>query len=120
MYPIEKYQFKVYEQKNEDGSVSTVVLAITKYAGKLVKGVAKCMSSDPFDLEMGKKLAAARCDFKVCQKRLNRARSKRHELSLQINALADKYQGACEYYNDALNAAIECGHTLNDIEDKLK
>lgn len=120
MYPIEKYQFKTYEQKNEDGSVSTVVLAITRYAGKFVKGVAKCMSTDPFDLEVGKKLAAARCDFKVCHKRLGRARDKKHEINLEIEKLSTKYTAAHKYYTDALNAAMESVNTLKDIQNSLK
>lgn len=120
MYPIEKYQFKTYKQKNKDGSVSTVVLAITKYAGKFVKGVAKCISTDPFDLEVGKKLAAARCDFKVCNKRLSRARDKQHDINLQIEALSAKYNAADKYYNDALDAAMEALKTLKEVQDSLK
>lgn len=49
------------------------VIAISTYAGQTVKGVAKCHPNDQFDLEFGKRLAAARCEVKVCRKRLKRA-----------------------------------------------
>lgn len=45
------------------------VIAISSFAGKVVKGVAKCDPNDEFNLESGKKLAAARCNEKVCRRR---------------------------------------------------
>ena len=68
-YPIEKYTFRQYTEKNEDGTESIVTVALTKYRGKVVKGVAKCCDDDTFDIEVGKKLAALRCNEKVCRKR---------------------------------------------------
>lgn len=120
MYPIEKYQFKVYEHTNEDGSKSSIVIALSTYAGKVVKGVAKCTSSDPFDLEVGKKLAAARCDFKVCQKRKKRAEQRRHEVALRLEELTKYYTKMSHYYDDALEEAFLSAQRLNRIQDQLK
>ena len=46
------------------------VYCMTFYAGKTVKGVAKRDPEDEFDLEAGKKLAKARCNYKLRQKQL--------------------------------------------------
>ena len=49
------------------------VIALSTYAGKVVRGIAKCSPQDEFDVDYGMKLAAARCNLKVAQKRLKRA-----------------------------------------------
>lgn len=120
MYPIEKYDFKVYEKTNEDGTKSSVVVAISKYAGKIVKGVAKCSQDDAFSLEAGKKLAAARCDFKVCLKRHRRASQKKHKLALEIESLNEKYSKACAYYNDSLDESFKSAQRLAEIQEELR
>ena len=119
MYPIEKYQFKVYEKTNEDDTKSSVVIALSTYCGKVVKGTAKCMSSDPFDLEMGKKLAAARCDYKVCVKRKKRAEAKRNEVMSKIVDLAEDYIKMCNYFDEALDEMLESKERLHDLEIEL-
>ena len=43
---------------------------MTFYAGKTVKGVAKRAPEDEFDLEVGKRLARARCEYKLRKKQL--------------------------------------------------
>lgn len=45
------------------------VVAVASYAGKRVRGVAKCSDKDEFDLAKGKKLAAARCNLKIAKMR---------------------------------------------------
>ena len=120
MYPIEKYQFKVYEHTNEDGSKSSVVIALSTYEGKVVKGIAKCIASDPFDLETGKRLAAARCDFKVCSKRKKKAEQKRHEVALRLEELTQYYVKMSNYYDDAIEEAFLAARRLNKIQDELR
>ena len=120
MYPIEKYQFKTYEQKNEDGTTSTVVIAISTYAGKIVKGVAKCMSGDKFDIETGKRLAAARCNLKVCDKKVNRVGEK----FANARKVLDDAEKCCDemkqYYKDVYNEYFMAEKKLSDIESELK
>ncbi len=59
------YKYHIYERK--DGS--TVVLAMSTYAGKKVKGKAICSPDDTFDEEKGKQLAKLRCAIKIDKKR---------------------------------------------------
>lgn len=119
MYPIEKYQFKVFEKTNEDGSKSSVVVALSTYAGKVVKGVAKCIASDAFSLEKGKQLAAARCDLKVCKKRCNRAEHKYTSACLAVENLGQYARRMGNYYSDAKNEYDESKARLAAIESDL-
>ena len=119
MYPIEKYQFKTYEQKNSDGTKSIVVVALSTYAGKIVKGVAKCREGDSFNLEAGKRLAAARCDLKVCMKRKNRALQKRSRLAKVAEMLKLDYASASNYYYESLEECVKSLDRLKTIEEEL-
>ena len=69
-YPREKYKIFVGPNK---------VVAVSTYAGRVVRGVAKCAPGDTFDIEKGKDLAIARCAAKIAKKRLNRAHKKYDE-----------------------------------------
>lgn len=62
-FPLERYK---YQTDNK-----TIVVAISTYAGKTVRGIAKCDPEDAFDLEKGKELAALRCAKKIEKMRLN-------------------------------------------------
>lgn len=49
------------------------VIVVSRYAGKSVRGVAKCDPKDQFNGVYGERLATARCDVKVSEKRQRRA-----------------------------------------------
>jgi hypothetical protein len=117
MYPIEKYNFVVYDKKNIDGTVSKNVVALSTYCGKVIKGIAKCSSGDEFDLEKGKKLAAARCDLKVCQKRAKRAKMKRIEALNQFSRAGDYYNKMENYYKDSLKESLDSLQRLSELEE---
>ena len=119
MYPIEKYQYKVYEKTNKDGTKSSVVVAITTYCGKVVKGIAKCQETDPFSLDLGTRLAAARCDLKVCLKRIKRASAKYNESEKMLNEVKEYNRRMGNYYSDSLSELSEAQYRLNKIESEL-
>ena len=109
-FPLEKYKF--YEAGNK-------IIAVTTYAGKLVRGVSICHPSDNFSLETGKKLAAARCNEKVAMKRYARAQDK-YIAACKARDEAEEYLGKMrEYMNDsyvAMNeAAQECDALINSL-----
>ena len=56
-FSLDKYKFAFF--KDESGK--DTVCARSTYAGKTVKGYAKCDPRDNYDVESGKALAAARC-----------------------------------------------------------
>ncbi len=63
-----KYNYKYII--NED---KRVVVALSTFAGKVVRGVSRCSPNDKWDVEVGKQLATARCSAKIAHMRLKRA-----------------------------------------------
>ena len=64
-----KINYKIYHHDNE-------VIAVSTFAKRMVRGVAKCDPRDEFDHKKGEALAIARCDLKVAEKRMKRADEK--------------------------------------------
>lgn len=105
-YTLDRYNY--YTTGNK-------VIAVSTYAGRTVRGVAKCDPRDEFSLERGKKLAAARCNEKVAIKRAKRA------IKAYVAAIEDEERAVArtdkmsQYVNDASDAVIEAAAIINDI-----
>ena len=96
------------------------IYAISTYAGKTVRGVAKYNPADKFDKQIGMELAAARCNKKVAQKRAARANKKWQEAFAQYDAAHKYLQKMADYAesaNDAYNAALL---EVAELEAKLR
>jgi hypothetical protein len=91
-FPIEKYKFITTGNK---------IIALSTFAGKTVRGTAKCDPRDEYVLADGKALAAARCNAKVASKRVKSAQEKYDKLDAKLYALELKYTQAREYLEDA-------------------
>lgn len=113
MFPIEKYKF--YVGKRADGTPYKVI-AVSSFAGQPVRGVAVCNPRDEFDLEKGKALAAARCNFKVAQKRYRRAMEKLYDASLARISAGEKYLNMANYSIDAEEAMNNAKRDLRSLE----
>ncbi len=110
MYPIEKYRF--FTQETPRG-IKTI--AVTTYAGKTVRGTALCAPNDTYDEETGKKIAAARCNLKVAEKRLTRAEHKYYAakvMEADARCYVDKMD---RYWDDAEEAYWEANAVLEDL-----
>ena len=106
MYDINKYKCYGYDEKNEDGSIRAhCVVAISTYAGKTVKGYAKCHPDDAWDWEKGKALAIARCAEKIAAKRNARATRK-------VAEAQDILAEAIAYLNDMLDYQLNSADEL--------
>ena len=109
-YSLDKYRF--YQAGNK-------VIAVSTYAGKAVRGVAKTDPSDEFDFEKGKKLAAARCNAKISKKRARRAQMKVQEAyTAYVNAV-NYYNKMIDYYNDATEAFDKATIEMITLEDSM-
>ena len=95
------YKFYKYDRTRADGTKSVRVVAVSSFAGKVVKGYADCHPKDEFDLEYGKALAAARCAEKIAAKRCKRAYNKVDEAKAQANAALAHLQKMMQYEADA-------------------
>lgn len=111
-FPLEKYHYYVNGNR---------VIATSTYCKKTVRGVAVCHPDDEFDLETGKKIAAARCNEKIARKRFERAGAKRLEAIRRANEALSEVNHMEEYYNDALvaynEAAIEYDKLVKSIKN---
>lgn len=106
---IKNPTYKYYFGKN-------TVVAVSSFAGKTVRGVAKCGPNDEFDVKKGKELARARCARKIAEKRFKRAMKKCEEAQRTLNE-ATSYFGNMERYFGEASA------TLNEAylhEESLK
>lgn len=90
-------RYKTYESENK-------VVVVSKFAGKAVRGVAKCAPDDTFDQKFGEDLAKARCDEKVAEKRAARASQL---LGEAIDALKAAEERAEKMRNYVLDAGAE-------------
>lgn len=109
-FPLEKYKFVILTNK---------VIAISSYAGKTVKGIAKCRPTDKFDIDKGKALAAARCNLKVAKKRMHRAEKKLSLAADHLDAAQQAYGHAREYQDDADYRFCEAWEKFKEIERKM-
>ena len=107
MFPIEKYKF--YRTGNK-------TIAVTTYAGKTVKAVAKCdPDSDSFNEQSGKELAAARCNEKVAKRRRDRAASKLQEARDELDRAQRRYTKMRDYYDDSFDELSEARHAVRKL-----
>ena len=107
-YPLEKYKFAQTGNK---------VIAISTYAGRTVKGVAKCDPRDNFSVEDGKRLAAARCNMKVTAKRAKNAERCLADAKTYVKEAEAYLRKMTAYFNDA---SAEAAFSANEVDCILK
>lgn len=93
-FPIDRYKFHIDPE-------AKVVVAISTYAGKTCRGIARCSENDTFDVEYGKRLAAARCNAVVSTKRLARASALKTAMKEILDEVYDDYADILNYASDA-------------------
>ena len=108
MFSIDKYKFAFFNDVNGKQTVS----ARSTYAGKTVKGYAKCDPRDEFDVEKGKELAAARCNARIAEKRFKRAQKKVAEAQAMVE-MAQKYLASDSVRNVLIVSAEELSKVTN-------
>lgn len=105
-------QYRFYQSKNK-------VIAVSTYAGKPVRGIAKCDPTDTFSIEDGEALAAARCNEKIAEKRVRRAKRKLEDARNDYMTAKAYYERMSKYYDDSVAnldvARAYVDDVLNDI-----
>ena len=107
---MRQYTYHVTEDK---------VYCITKFAGKAIKGVAKCDPEDTFNLDTGKKLAQLRCIAKIAKKKHKIAIMKMEEARNKLHDATKYMITAEENYNDTFKKMCEVNLELEEFENKL-
>ena len=95
------------------------IVAVSSYAGKSVRGVAKCDPRDDFDENSGKALAEARCALKIAEKRNARARKEYAKATATLKSAQARFDKMCSYLTDSAQEVDRAKMTLNVIEQKL-
>jgi hypothetical protein len=99
---------------------SNTVIAISTYAGKPIKGVAKCDPNDKFSYVYGQRLAKARCDVKISRKRYKNANSKVKAAHEALIAAREYYSKMVEYEMDSFKAMDAANENLANILKEAK
>ena len=102
-YSLSKYKYAQTGNK---------VIAISTYAGRTVRAVAKADPRDAFSLEDGKKLAAARCNAKIATKRTKNAEAQLNKAKAALELAEARYNKMTAYFNDASFAE---GAAINEV-----
>lgn len=112
------YSF-TYDKYNYFTDGENKVVAVATYAGKPVRGVAKCDPKDTFDLGIGKELAAARCNAKVAKKRLANAQKHMESARVAYESAKKHYHDMVNYYEDACDAFDSANSSIVEIENRV-
>ena len=110
-FPLDKYRY--YKGKNNK------IVAVSSYAGKTVKGIAKCDPRDEYNEESGKKLAALRCNLKVATLREARAKKMMLEAQERLRAAQNRYDKMSKYFTDSYMKKAIAANDLMTFEDTL-
>lgn len=113
IYTNDKYTYFVADKQKK-------IVAVSTYAGKIVRGVAKCDPRDEFSVEDGKKLAAARCAVKIAKKRNANANAQKKRAYNELVEKQHRLQKMNDYVADAQAALNEANNELATIEASMK
>lgn len=114
-FSLDKYKFAFFK----DGNGKTTVSARSTYAGKTVKGYAKCDPRDNYDVESGKALAAARCNAKIAEKRVARAQRQVAKAAQMVKD-AQAYEAKMKaYLSDSIVEADDAEAHVADLLAKM-
>ena len=103
-----KYKYVINEEKK-------TIVALSSFAGQVVRGVARCAPNDSWDVEAGKKLAEARCSAKIAHKRLQRA-----EDMVKGRYFQEQVAKYTNYEIDAIEGVKIATAELNKLEKRFQ
>ena len=117
MYPLEKYKFARRPSYIDKDGIrhGESIIAISSFAGKSVKGIATCHPHDTMNEEKGKKIAALRCDIKIAEKRLARAKKKKEEARDAYDNVKGIYYNMLHYYRDSNTRLQDLKYELDEF-----
>ena len=108
-----KYKYVINEEKR-------TIVALSTFAGRVVRGVARCSPNDPWDVEAGKKLAEARCSAKIAHKRLERAEIMAKCANEGLEYYKEQAEKYAKYELDAVEGLKKATEDLLILENKFQ
>lgn len=108
---MRNFVYSIYENK---------VVCVTKYAGKAIRGIAKCDERfDEFKSEVGRDLSKARCNVKLRKKMVERSQMKVKNIEKELANLQRVYNNMKQRYNEDLDEYVAAKSFLKDLENSL-
>ena len=98
---------------------SRAVSAVSTFAGIPVIGVAKCKPDEKFSIELGKALAAARCNKKIAIKRERYARKRLKEATKAFYEAYEHYVEMMDYVADAYTRNKDASKRLEEVLEEI-
>ena len=95
------------------------IIAVSTYAGKTVRGVAKCDPRDTFDSEAGEALAQARCASKIANKRYARACKEQKKAERAVAIAQKRLEKMNAYKEDAATAMVQANSFVTSLAQGL-
>lgn len=96
------------------------VIALSSYGGRTVRGIAKCHPGDTFNEDVGKALAAARCNEKIAAKRYARAQKKYLEMCEELKEFQARAHKLGDYLRDSYEANKEAKKIVDEIRSGIE
>ena len=106
------FHYKIYKSDNKTVALST-------FAGKTVRGVAKCSPEDNFSPDFGEKLAAARCNKKIALKRVKCANAKLIAAGKELEKAQKQFELMTSYYGDSIRRLKEADDEVTKLLDTV-
>jgi hypothetical protein len=119
IYKNDKGEFKMAHKYNVSEDNRTVE-CLSSFAGKPVRGIAKCDPDDNFNVESGKEIAFARCELKISNKRRKKAFANYARAQADFERAKERLTKASDYIVDATIEYGENKKKLEAIESKYK
>ena len=91
------------------------VIAVTHYAGRTIKGIAKCSPEDTFDVEFGCMIAVARAEEKVAKAKVRNAAKRYLEAAVAADAAEKRFADMKQYYMDAIDQLDQAEIDVNSL-----
>lgn len=110
-----KVDYNIYtDEKNR------AVIAVCRYAGRSVRGVAKCSPDDEFDLDYGTRLAIARCEEKIARIKIRNASIKYLAAAKAADEAEKRFSEMKQYYMDSVDQLDNAIEEVKKISNEIK
>ena len=108
-----RYKHVIDEEKR-------TIVALSSFAGQVIRGVARCAPNDTWDVEAGKKLAEARCAIKIAHKRLRRAEDMVKGYKEGLRYFTEQVKKYEQYELDSIESVKKATEDLLILENKFQ
>jgi phage terminase Nu1 subunit (DNA packaging protein) len=95
------------------------VIAISSFAGRIVRGIAKCDPADGYVRELGELIAKSRCDIKVAKRRSKHAEKKLTEAKKALAEAKARVSKMEDYVTDAYRIEMEAKQAYDKLMEHI-